>query len=485
MSNPFDQFDQPPANPFDQFDAPQANWQNAAATGFVNGLPIVGPWAKGKMQELTAWGQSKGTGEPYDQALSEIRGAGDASAQAYPKTAFGGNIAGSIAGSAPMMAVAGPLGLVGGGAAIGAADAGARNNWDPAAMAEGGAIGAGSGALGKAVGQGASWLGQKALAALRSYAPVPTLAGTQAAKDAAYAAVDANGTLATPQGGQRLADAIRKTMADFGYDPALQPGGQAVLDRVGQMASPDAGVAGTTLSGVDKLRQVAGNMAQSGKSGAALSSRIKANIDDFVNNPQPGDWIGADQGQGAADLANARRLNSVVAKTQAFDRPMELGEDQAAATGSGGNIRNKQAQAAVRLKYGDQSWTPDEEAALNSVIRPGGLEQALRIYGKGDPTAHGGAGLAELPIMALVGAEGGLHGAAIGAGTIAGSMAARRLSNAIMNSTKNAARDTILNGGINPYAPNAAQVLIGKAGVPLGRVIAGGAIGAGNQINQQ
>lgn len=86
-----------------------ANAPNAAATGFFNGLPVIGPWAKGKMQELTAWGQSKATGESYDQAIKDVQGAGQASTEAYPWTSGAGRLAGGIRGAAPLMAGAGAV----------------------------------------------------------------------------------------------------------------------------------------------------------------------------------------------------------------------------------------------------------------------------------------------------------------------------------------------------------------------------------------
>jgi hypothetical protein len=97
----------------------------------------------------------------------------------------------------------------------------------------------------------------------------------------------------------------------------------------------------------------------------------------------------------------------------------------------------------------------------------------MRVHGKGDPTAHAGAGLVELPIMNLWGAEGRLNSAALGGATIAGSMATRRISDAMIKSSINRARQTILNGGVNPYTPNAVQRLAEAAKLPLIRALTG------------
>jgi hypothetical protein len=88
-------------------------------------------------------------------------------------------------------------------------------------------------------------------------------------------------------------------------------------------------------------------------------------------------------------------------------------------------VRNKLAQAMVKMKYGGNNWTPDEQAAIQGAITPGPGEGFLRNFGKLDPNAHGGAALMELPITGLVGAETGLPGLASAGATIGGAMAAR------------------------------------------------------------
>jgi hypothetical protein len=111
---------------------------------------------------------------------------------------------------------------------------------------------------------------------------------------------------------------------------------------------------------------------------------------------------------------------------------MEKAQDQAATAGLGGNERNKLAQAMVKMKFGPNNWTPDEQAAIQGAITPNPGEQILRTLGKADPTAHGGVGMVEAPIAGLVGLEGGMPGMAAAAGTIASAAAARRISDAMM-----------------------------------------------------
>jgi hypothetical protein len=208
-------------------------------------------------------------------------------------------------------------------------------------------------------------------------------------------------------------------------------------------------------------------------SGQELASGIRGIIDDRLNSPQPGDVLGGNQTAGVGALNEGRRLAQIGFKTDDFNTAVEKAEDRAAAWGSGGNVRNKLAQAMNKMKHGNPNWTSDEQAAIQGAITPKPGEQFVRVCGKGDPTAHAGAGLAELGIGSLVGAEGGLGAVAHAAPIVAGSMAARRISDAPIKSSINRARNRILYGGVNPYVPNAAQHLAGAAKLPLIRALTG------------
>ena len=150
---------------------PAPSAANAGVSGFVNGLPVVGPYAQSGLQKLTAWGQSQATGQPYGQALSDIQQFGQASQAAYPKTALAGNVGGAIAGTVPMMAaapaafgvgVASPFAAsalsAGTGAALGGADAAARSGGNLNATGQGALLGGVFGAAGPLAGRVAGGL---------------------------------------------------------------------------------------------------------------------------------------------------------------------------------------------------------------------------------------------------------------------------------------------------------------------------------------
>ena len=138
----------------------------AALSSFVSGVPVVGPALVSGAENVGAGIRNLLTGAPADQTVSAEQGANAASQAAYPKTALGAGIAGSVVGTAPLMAAApAAFGLGGGnllaragasaltGASIGAADTAVRTGGDLGATATGAAIGGLAGAAGPVIGR--------------------------------------------------------------------------------------------------------------------------------------------------------------------------------------------------------------------------------------------------------------------------------------------------------------------------------------------
>jgi hypothetical protein len=452
-----------------------------------------------------------------------------AAAQAWeqqnPKASMAANLVGGSIPYAAVGAATGGAGIVPEMAAQAATGAVGNSllpvsqGQDPTGAALGGAAAGGGGRLAGAVlGRMLGGAGQSVAGAFKPAVNVPTSASLNAAKNAAYNASEAAGDVASPQGLARLKGNIINEMANSGYDEGLHPGGKAVINRMNEWpttpappsqpgysvsptALPKAGplppftgsspppvipgslppssgtpvgpvpTAGVTLKGIDGFRQIINNMRQGGAAGSRLAGQLTNHVDDFVHNPQPGDWLTGAGPAGSQALDEGRRLAQIGFKYDDFSKLMGKGGDQAFATGSGGNLRNKLAQAAVKLKWGDQqNWTPDEASAIQNTINPGTGEQALRIAGKADPTAHGLSLLGE----GLAGVFGAEHMTpeqlAMAGGAIGTSMAARRLSDALVKRSADKVGATILNGGVNPYAPSAAQAAIGSSVPALQRL---------------
>jgi hypothetical protein len=120
----------------------------------------------------------------------------------------------------------------------------------------------------------------------RSVAPLlagPTVTAaapsTQALKgvaQTAYSDALQPGQIIAPEALQRLSAAVRQTMAEKAYHPALHPGGAAVIDGINAFPTPGAIApggplpnAGSTLQGLDTLRRMPAQMGQNGQNPAA------------------------------------------------------------------------------------------------------------------------------------------------------------------------------------------------------------------------
>lgn len=128
---------------------------NALTGGIIEGVPIVGPYIKSGAERAAAGVRSLISGQPYEDELRVTRDFSRQSAEKNPGTALAGNIAGGVAGIAPLVmaapaafgAGAGSMGmrsvasmLSGGG--IGAADAAVRSDGDLNSTGIGGLSGA-------------------------------------------------------------------------------------------------------------------------------------------------------------------------------------------------------------------------------------------------------------------------------------------------------------------------------------------------------
>ncbi|MCJ2068485.1 hypothetical protein MKK75_06635 [Methylobacterium sp. J-030] len=207
MENPFDQFDvptaasAPAANPFDQFDepaklpaagpqsatdlvfggedapagtaardmpmgrfasAPEAAY--AAASGALDGVPVVGPVLTGVSNRIAAGIRSLGSGDPYTTELQRIEDYDASARAAHPVATTAGEVAGAIGGTAPALMAAPALFGAGSatlpvraglsmatGGAIGAADTAARGG-DAKQIEHGAELGLGLGFAAPALG---------------------------------------------------------------------------------------------------------------------------------------------------------------------------------------------------------------------------------------------------------------------------------------------------------------------------------------------
>jgi hypothetical protein len=149
--------------------------------------------------------------------------------------------------------------------------------------------------------------------------------------------------------------------------------------------------------------------------------------------------------QGAADaIQNARDLAQRQFKTQALAEALNKAEIQAAKQGIGGNTENAARQRLAPL-LDKESWSPDEFAQLNQMVRGTRLTNALREASRLSPFQNTLMKVAEgtsffgAPTMTTLAAT-------LGSGAhLAGNIARRNAQNRLM--------ETILAGGKTPTPP--------------------------------
>lgn len=215
-----------------------------AAGGFLEGVPVVGPYLRGAAEHVTAAGASLVNGQPYDEALARVRSLGQAEKEANPYVDTGAQIAGNIAGTAPLIAAAPaafgvtgasvPSRMVAGGisgGALGAADGSVRDGEMGAIT--GGGIGLTLGAAGPLAGN-LFGRGVEAFQTARANQTAARAAGTS--RDAVD--VVSRGLAADNATGG--ADNILRA-GQLGMLADAGPASQSMLDTAIQRAGPGAG----------------------------------------------------------------------------------------------------------------------------------------------------------------------------------------------------------------------------------------------------
>jgi hypothetical protein len=288
------------------------------------------------------------------------------------------------------------------------------------------------GATGGALG-GLSRLG----AAGRANGAIPTVEDLANAGRSAYDQADKAGVVFTPDAVSRLKSDVLGKLTDIGYDPALQPGAAAVVNRINGLEGQNV-----TLSGLDSLRKVASNGYVTGnKSNNKAINDIIGSIDDLVTNPQSSDVLMGDAQAGAQALSNARDLWSRMSKAQTVSNAVRRAELRAASTGSGGNVDNAIRQNLRRVLENPRGFTPDEQAALEKVVTGTPVQNTLRLAGKLSPKGNG--------LMTALGIGGAMVNPTFGAASLGG-LGAKAVADAMTRGNVSALDALVRNGGALP-----------------------------------
>lgn len=146
---------------------PAGDESAAVGRGIINGIPVAGPAILGGTNKAIAFVRSVQNGTSYTDELKNVEAFGEKTTKANPGSTLGGEIAGGVLGTAPLVAAApaafgaGTAGLavrsgasLASGTALGGADAAVRNDGDVGETAKGALIGGVLGGAAPAIGAG-------------------------------------------------------------------------------------------------------------------------------------------------------------------------------------------------------------------------------------------------------------------------------------------------------------------------------------------
>ncbi|MEK1933754.1 MAG: hypothetical protein AAAC47_29020, partial [Pararhizobium sp.] len=249
----------------------------------------------------------------------------------------------------------------------------------------GAVYGAAGGAAGKVAGDIIGVGVNKVGSLFKGKTRVPDLSALKSAEKAAYEASEKAGVIVKPEGLQALSTDIKGKLADFGYDPGLQPRIAPVLSRLDDLSNGNI-----TLKGIHTLRKLAGNAAISqDKSERAAAGMVINSIDDFMDNLGPQNVLVGDRLTGPKALKEAISLGRRVRKNERFLEAVNSAELRAASTGSGGNVENATRQNMRKLLEKGKGFTGDEKAAMEEIVRGTPGQNFLRLAGKLSPQGNG------------------------------------------------------------------------------------------------
>ncbi|MHC2481553.1 hypothetical protein [Rhizobium leguminosarum] len=431
------------------------------------------------------------TDKTYAQELEGMRAGTQAARDRAGSAAIGADVIGSVA--APMalagkgLTVAGRLGT---GAMTGAKGVAARAGLmglegagygtlgaagHDTDLGTGAALGAAGGAAGSVIGDAIGAGLTKASSLIKGKPKVPDLTALKTAEKAAYDASEKAGVIVKPEGVQALSTDIKAKLADFGYDPGLQPRIAPVLNRLDDLSNGNI-----TLKGLHTLRKLAGNAAISqDKSERAAAGMVISSIDDFMDNLGPQNVLVGDRITGPKALKEAISLGRRVRKNERFLDAINSAELRAASTGSGGNVENATRQNVRKLLEKGKGFTVDEKAAMDEIVRGTPGQNFLRLTGKLSPQGNG--------LMAALGVGGAMVNPAFGVASLTGLGAKSLADRGVRQGVE--ALDVLIRSGGNAAALRAAQGTLAQLTQAqrdtIARIVMGSSIAAGRETPPQ
>lgn len=229
--------------------------------------------------------------------------------------------------------------------------------------------------------------GAKTAAALAQ----PTADEIKSAASKGYEQVKAAGLEISPQPVRTMVQNVKSELNDAGFDPVLHPKTARSLERLDDLAHGSNAPNTVPLTQLETERKVAGQASKAAgdnPSDAHMAGIIQDHIDDLVSGLNPTDIVSGDP-KAAQTLSDARQAWKTGSKAQtiadAFDRA------QNSATGFENGLRQS-FRSIANYPRKMRAFSDTEQAAIQTVVRGGKVENAMKLLGKLAPRGIVSAG---------------------------------------------------------------------------------------------
>lgn len=308
---------------------------------------------------------------------------------------------------------------------------------------------------------------QEVRAARAATPKVPTSKELADAADQAYQRADAAGVVISPQSMTRAASSVREVAKKQNLNSKLHPKAAAAVEHLEEVAAQGKPL---TLKEADQLRQVVKDAQTSiDKADRRMASIVLRRFDDYLQKLGPQDTLAGRTTEGIAALNEARTIYRRKSNAETIEKAIQRAETEAE-----GKYTQAGLEHALRVEFKKiarneklmRTYTPEQRAAIEQVVKGGKVTNALRNLGKYDPARAGmGATLGGITGGSIGAAIGGIAGAGAGAGggMLAGQAALGTVANLASRGARRRtqanverARETLVGRGL-PEAREAAR----------------------------
>ena len=242
----------------------------------------------------------------------------------------------------------------------------------------------------------------------------PTIDALKSTARGVYKEIDDLGAVVNSGRFDGLVRDLNQSIKSEGFNKRIHPKVAAALNEISSASGKNQKV-----TNIDTLRKVARSAAASIEPDEArLGGMMVSKIDDFMDDIVDADLVGGQSANVGEKYRHARQLWQRARKAEDIDSIVEKAKNQASGFENG--LRT-QFRSLLNNKKKIKMYSPDEVAAIQKVVRGGGVENAAKAIGKfgfsegqatsmllgslgvaGGAAVGGGAGAVAVPLIGQV-----------------------------------------------------------------------------------